>query len=463
MNIPSFLGVDIARYPIFVGHSQSSSIQQLSEITCQDDAMVIDELSTQNTTDSFSQLSLDDVSSSNVVNCEVNLDQKESSEEPTPQESVDPEFRIGGRLHRNQGIRGRTQFLTERLISALDYSRVSHRQAVHILSAVFEALGIDAEKMVMNKSSFDEIRSKMMKEQAGKIRDIFQDTTVFRAGIIHWDTKLIVDNSTYKAIDRMPVCFTDGPIHMLIGAPALEDGKGVTQAHEVVRAADAFGLRGKIKALCCDTTNSNLRARFGVALIIEQLLDSDLLYSACRHHVFELLLGAVFQAEFPGTKGPDVVLFKKFQKSWDEIDHGSYKSGLAYEEIDPRGEPECPKKLIINNESDLEALSGKDMDSFINSSSLRFFERFQIKTDFLQLGVESWDTNPDFLDGLEVVRKLRVVNDTAERAVKLTEEYINRTEDEELKQALLLTIPQYKRAYPDANKSTVVKKNKQDE
>ncbi|KAJ8686720.1 hypothetical protein QAD02_022514 [Eretmocerus hayati] len=236
--------------------------------------------------DSFSQLSLDDMSSSNVVNCEVNLDQRESSEEPTPQESVDPEFRIGGRLHRNQGIRGRTQFLTERLISALDYSRVSHRQAVHILSAVFEALGIDAEKMVMNKSSFDEIR---------------------------------------------------------------------------------------------------------------------------------------------------------------------------------RGEPECPKKLIINNESDLTALSGKDMDSFINSPSLRFFERFQIKTDFLQLRVESWDTNPDFLDGLEVVLKLRVVNDTAERAVKLTEEYINRTKDEELKQALLLTIPQYKRAHPDANKSRVVKKNKQDE
>ncbi|KAJ8671146.1 hypothetical protein QAD02_002405 [Eretmocerus hayati] len=127
------------------------------------------------------------------------------------------------------------------------------------------------------------------------------------------------------------------------------------------------------------------------------------------------------------------------------------------------GEPECPQKLIINNESDLEALSGKDMDSFINSSSLRFFKLFQIKTDFLQLRVESWDTNPDFLDGLEVVRKLRVVYDIAERAVKLTEEYINRTKDEESKQALLLTIPQYKRAYPDGNKSTVVKKNKQDE
>ncbi|KAJ8671240.1 hypothetical protein QAD02_002499 [Eretmocerus hayati] len=119
-------------------------------------------------------------------------------------------------------------------------------------------------------------------------------------------------------------------------------------------------------------------------------------------------------------------------------------------------ECENPKKLIGNNESDL------DMDSSINSYSLRFFERFEIKTDFLKLSVESWDSDPDFLDELEVVRRLRVVNDTADGAVKLTEEYINTTKDEDLNQALLLTILHYKRAYRDTNKRTVVGRNEQD-
>ncbi|KAJ8665564.1 hypothetical protein QAD02_007226 [Eretmocerus hayati] len=105
-------------------------------------------------------------------------------------------------------------------------------------------------------------------------------------------------------------------------------------------------------------------------------------------------------------------------------------------QIDVEVERESPKKLIVNNGSDLDVLSGRDMDSSINSYSLRFFERFEIKTDFLKLSVESWDSDPDFLDELEVVRRLRVVNDTAERAVKRTEKYTNRREDEDLKQAL---------------------------
>ncbi|KAJ8682405.1 hypothetical protein QAD02_018197 [Eretmocerus hayati] len=292
----NIFGVNTAKYPIFAGHSQSSSIQELSVITCQDDTMLDMEPSTQNTTGSFSQLSLDDMNNTpGRVNSESASGLTKSSEETAPNRNPDPDFRLGGRLHEKQGLRGRVQFLTERLISALDYSGVSHRQAMHILSAILEALGIDGKELVMNKSSFDEIRSKMSKEQAERIKAIFQDTTVFRAGIIHWDTKLIVDNSTYKAIDRMP-----------------------------------------------------------------------------------------------------------------------------------------------------------------------FFQRFAIKTDFLKCDVESWDSNPDYLDGFDVVRNLRVVNDTAERAVKLTQEYINRTKDEELKQALLLTVPHYKRAFPDANKSTVVKKSKVD-
>ncbi|KAJ8665879.1 hypothetical protein QAD02_007541 [Eretmocerus hayati] len=125
-------------------------------------------------------------------------------------------------------------------------------------------------------------------------------------------------------------------------------------------------------------------------------------------------------------------------------------------------ERESPKESIVNNGSDSDVLSGRDMNSSINSYSLRFFERFEVKTDFSKLSVALRDSDPDFLDKLEVVRFLRVVNDTAERAVKLTEEYINRTKDEDPKQALFLTILHYKRAYSDANKRTVVGRNKHD-
>ncbi|KAJ8672532.1 hypothetical protein QAD02_003791 [Eretmocerus hayati] len=161
-------------------------------------------------------------------------------------------------------------------------------------------------------------------------------------------------------------------------------------------------------------------------------------------------------------RGPST---RVFERSFSEIDSGEpiivgCRTIVEALKNDVGVERESPKELMVNNGSYLDVLSGRDMDSFINFYSLWFFERFKINTDFSKLSVESRDSDPDFLDGLEVRRRLRVVNDTAGRATELTEEYINRTKVKDLKQALLLTILHYKRTYRDANKRTIVERNK---
>ncbi|CAD6217596.1 GSCOCG00011377001-RA-CDS, partial [Cotesia congregata] len=83
-----------------------------------------------------------------------------------------------------------------------------------------------------------------------------------------------------------------------------------------------------------------------------------------------------------------------------------------------------PKRFIFNLE-DFNWFLNKNVDYFISSNSLKFFERFCIDTNFLQLDDSLWSDHPDYLKGLEIVQHLQVVNDSAERAVKLTEEYIN--------------------------------------
>ena len=91
-------------------------------------------------------------------------------------------------------------------------------------------------------------------------------------------------------------------------------------------------------------------------------------------------------------------------------------------------------------------LLDKDIDSFINENSLKFFERFDINTSFLQLDNSKWLEDPGYLRGLEIVRHLRVINDTAERAVKLSEEYVNvlaRSEDD--KQYVIQIVSEYKK------------------
>ena len=38
---------------------------------------------------------------------------------------------------------------------------------------------------------------------------------------------------------------------------------------------------------------------------------------------------AVFEAKIPGTSGPDVALFNRFQKAWPSMNHGNYSPGIS--------------------------------------------------------------------------------------------------------------------------------------
>lgn len=89
-----------------------------------------------------------------------------------------------------------------------------------------------------------------------------------------------------------------------------------------------WGITDSIEALCCDTTNANLGSRAGAAVLLEKLLDRDLLYLPCRHHIFEIVLSGVFDLLMPASSGPSIALFKRFQSAWDDIDTKKYKCGI---------------------------------------------------------------------------------------------------------------------------------------
>jgi len=57
----------------------------------------------------------------------------------------------------------------------------------------------------------------------------------------------------------------------------------------------------------------------GACTFIERALGTDLVWIACRHHVFEVMLSDVFSVAFRTSSGPDVALFKRFQKQWPFI------------------------------------------------------------------------------------------------------------------------------------------------
>lgn len=116
-----------------------------------------------------------------------------------------------------------------------------------------------------------------------------------------------------------------------------------------------------------------------------------------------------------------------------------------------------PKRFIFNSDH-FKWFLNKDVDYFINSNSVKFFERFGIDTNFLQSDESTWSDNPDYLRGLKIVKHLQVVNDKAERAVKLTEEYINTlAKYEDQKQFVIQVVSEYKKKFPNVSKECLMK------
>jgi hypothetical protein len=92
---------------------------------------------------------------------------------------------------------------------------------------------------------------------------------------------------------------------------------------------------------------------------------------------------------------------------------------------------------------------GSNLGDFATTRTARLLPRLKIRDSFLTLPPDQWNENEDYQHGRERVRNLRVINDTAERGVKLFEDF-NRliTNDEEEKQFLLQVVEANRKAIP---------------
>ncbi|XP_076667937.1 uncharacterized protein LOC143368764 [Andrena cerasifolii] len=94
-----------------------------------------------------------------------------------------------------------------------------------------------------------------------------------------------------------------------------------------------------------------------------------------------------------------------------------------------------------------------NIDSFISIETKFFFNRYNIPTDFLEKDLSLWANDISYQKGLQIAIHLKVVNDTAERGVKLISEYNNLLiKNEEEKQYILQIIEDYRRYYPNVKK-----------
>lgn len=492
-----------------------------------------------------------------------------------------------------------------------------------MLTAVAQALDFDIHSLSISRTTIQRCRQSLRKGISEKCKLYFKNFT-FTAPVVHWDSKLLSVVSGSETEDRLAIIITDGDVEQVIGIPVIPNSTGREQARAVFEVLLEWGMTDKVKALCCDTTASNFGRVNGCCNLLEQMLEKDLLYLPCRHHIYELILKGAFDKLMPPSTGPDVPLFKRFKQSWSEIDSTKISSAMEipcvqeifkndiaeiisyvdnvlktqlprhdYDELlqltllflgrNSKVSVRAPgaihharwmakaiyclkiflyrdqfhltvseessilqlcifivklyikawftapfahrapyhdllflKKLIsfkkINEEiadaaiskfknhmwylsAEASALAFFDdtipvndkrymveamesdgqfgeankiqmdvnrntlnlkISDFISKHSNSFFERFNLPTNFLQQDPQTWKINEQYKHCVEIVSKIKVVNDAAERGIKLIEEYNSiLTKHEEQKNYIIQVVASYRKRFPDISKATM--------
>ena len=122
----------------------------------------------------------------------------------------------------------------------------------------------------------------------------------------------------------------------------------------------------------------------------------------------------------------------------EKVDTLQQREGSGY------GKPVFPK--VPNADKD------KKLSDFVGSDSRLFFKILGIDSEFLSQPVAEWNKNSNFILGENIVKNLHVVNDAAERGVKLCNDFLGAAKSEAKLQKTLQVVENARSRLPNQRK-----------
>ena len=96
-------------------------------------------------------------------------------------------------------------------------------------------------------------------------------------------------------------------------------------------------------------------------------------------------------------------------------------------------------------------------------NSMNFFTVLDVNKDFLEYPVAEWASRDDYIESRKIVSHLKVVNDIAERGVKLFKDFNKAlTKNETSFQNVLVSVQSHRKSRPDFQKKNLVSKFQKD-
>ena len=202
--------------------------------------------------------------------------------------------------------------------------------------------GGDIDDLALSKSTTR--RSRITVRAAGA--DDIRGSLECEVGQVNFDGKLLKDLDGMEKVNRLAVVLVQEEENQMLGLVHTENSTGKVEAEAVRTALDSWSVTEKIVACGFDTTGSNTGVHKGACTILQELLQRQLLWLACRHHIFELILKHTFQELFGDTTGPEESFFKFLKPSWETLD----LTDITLPKIPPSLKEKVPEVLsFINN------------------------------------------------------------------------------------------------------------------
>ena len=108
---------------------------------------------------------------------------------------------------------------------------------------------------------------------------------------------------------HLPIIISEIGRAQLLTVAKLGSGTGESMAAVVVSALDTWGFADQVIGMSFDTTASYTGGRNGTCVLIEQKMGKHLLHFACRHHILELVVHAVFVRVLGCSSSPELLPF----------------------------------------------------------------------------------------------------------------------------------------------------------
>lgn len=138
---------------------------------------------------------------------------------------------------------------------------------------------------------------------------------------------------------------------------------------------------------------------------------------------------------------------------FDETLHDSEKRLM----VDALKKPECLNPSVKAKVT-VESIMNYRISDFVTSNRLTLFRALNVSHEFLKTPVESWPNQADYVAARKIVRKLKVVNDIAERAIGTATVFNDEmSTDESRWQEKLRVVEQQRTICPNSNKQTILK------